>query len=834
MKKWIFALAALSLSALACSKKDKTSAGDSSDVQLTLDAGISLDWSGSPEALVNDKICKIRVVDGMPVVGADRSSDGSYHIVIPARAYSRYRSSLVLPPAQFPGSGGLSSAASMPMTGKARIDGNDGRISLKPLAALLKVPVKNAGAIRSLRVRDLSGKTLSGTFLLKSGALTVDMSAPELDWVVLNTAGSGEGLTASSVVVTLPAGSYPLGLEVRVSTTDRKSCTVTTPAVTLTDGETTMAPEVDFSTVSDILYAEHFDNCVWGGDPIGGKDGYGPEPGKEKTASLTVKGKEYAYYPKNADTPGTAFFKTAAWNTRTWAVDKALVGNLGVDDWAEIYYICGYQGYIGGNPAAGYDNRPILHFTATLDIPRPKVVELSFRICGEPGFNCGLQAYSSSAELLSATIDGQVIDVDPKTSSDISMENSIWHKLLTLTSSRLADGKWHDVSLRFGGFGAWCTMRLVSDVVRNVKNCFFVDDIVVKAVDNEANRYADCAETVFPTDVRGQAGADVTHLRLTPSYCTSCNNSHIYSICPVNGMVYMCGGLPSDEEEWDRVVREGLGYLEQYGNKGRLWSSHLPYGARGTERNRDLCVPDQDLHDKTVAFFKRAIAAIAPLRPVNVLIHCNQTLLFNDGSSADWMVKSLVEIVPAADAIGAHLVVENMSYGVGASAAVLADCIDRANALAKPKYEIRICMDTGHANLYLNTVKNEGTIVDWASTAGTRIGHLHINGNRGIPNVVRANSITVCDDHLFPGYEGYCSDARGFYYDKIGRDNLWGPFYHTLVHDCQYRGPFNYEIATHDFEAMGERRSDHACCPWSVAYNYDTYVYPAYKSYLGK
>ena len=239
-------------------------------------------------------------------------------------------------------------------------------------------------------------------------------------------------------------------------------------------------------------------------------------------------------------------------------------------------------------------------------------------------------------------------------------------------------------------------------------------------------------------------------------------------------------------------------------------------------RNRDLCAAGAD-RAASVAFFTRAIRAVAPLKPKNVLVHCNQTLAFGDGSSAASLALSLHELQTVADEIGAHVCVENMSYGVGADAAVLAAAVDEANALGSHRYEVRIAFDTGHANLYLTREQPGKTVVDWLRTAGARIGQLHIHGNRGWNGRIN-------DDHLMPGYAG-----RLGYADAIGRAGLWGEFYHTLLAECRYRGPFTYEISTRTFGTVaGEERSDNVSAPWTIAHNYDTYLYPAFREYANR
>lgn len=126
-------------------------------------------------------------------------------------------------------------------------------------------------------------------------------------------------------------------------------------------------------------------------------------------------------------------------------------------------------------------------------------------------------------------------------------------------------------------------------------------------------------------------------------------------------------------------------------------------------------------------------------------------------------------------------------------AAVLAAAVDEANAMGSHRHEVRIAFDTGHANLYLTREQPGKTVLDWLRTAGARIGQLHIHGNRGWNGRIN-------DDHLMPGYAG-----RLGYADAIGRAGLWGEFYHALLAECRYRGPFTYEIASRTFGTVAGR-----------------------------
>ena len=92
------------------------------------ESGMRWDWSGEPRALVNGVARTVGFdADGVPVVGADVSADGLYTVHFPADAYSRAKRAFVLPPAQFPVSGGSLQAAACPMYGTVRTTGEIGR-----------------------------------------------------------------------------------------------------------------------------------------------------------------------------------------------------------------------------------------------------------------------------------------------------------------------------------------------------------------------------------------------------------------------------------------------------------------------------------------------------------------------------------------------------------------------------------------------------------------------------------------------------------------------------------------------------------------------------------
>ena len=259
------------------------------------ESGMRWDWSGEPRALVNGVARTVGFdADGVPVVGADVSADGLYTVHFPADAYSRAKRAFVLPPAQFPVSGGSLQAAACPMYGTVRTTGDAADVTLSPLCGVVRIPLAGDAHIASVRVEDRSGGAVSGLF-------PFDPATPEivrngnfgnLPWVVLDCAGTGGGVrpaaSGTEFCVAVPAGDYASGLSVRVTDCAHRSATwdIPGPCAVAAGGVKTLAP-LNYAPGEDLLFAEHFDNCVWGCDYAAETGGYGVGAGSSVPSPAT-------------------------------------------------------------------------------------------------------------------------------------------------------------------------------------------------------------------------------------------------------------------------------------------------------------------------------------------------------------------------------------------------------------------------------------------------------------------------------------------------------------------------------------------------------------------
>ena len=215
--------------------KPRPPAGDGVILRLKVAAGESgmrWDWSGEPRALVNGVARTVGFdADGVPVVGADVSADGLYTVHFPADAYSRAKRAFVLPPAQFPVSGGSLQAAACPMYGMVRTTGDAADVTLSPLCGVVRIPLAGDAHIASVRVEDRSGGAVSGLFPFDPATPEIvrNGNSGNLPWVVLDCAGTGGGVrpaaSGTEFCVAVPAGDYASGLSVRVTDCAHRSAT---------------------------------------------------------------------------------------------------------------------------------------------------------------------------------------------------------------------------------------------------------------------------------------------------------------------------------------------------------------------------------------------------------------------------------------------------------------------------------------------------------------------------------------------------------------------------------------------------------------------------------
>ena len=828
-------------------------------------SGSAVAWEADEALIINRKTYYVEMNNGKPVVHVEKAEDGHYEAFYPALLFDKSDMVFTLPFSQFYYENSFGPNA-LPMYGECK---GGKTLNMEAMCGIIRLNVAGEGYITSIYVEDLAGGSIAGEFDFTGEEESVSTSQSKLvasKWVTLNCAGKedkGAALSSSGTEfnIVVPTGTYNNGFKIRISDRNHKKVEKTFGgSQTIEAGKILDLGTVAYEPDEHLLYAQHFDNCTWGGDIVAGAKGLGRGSHATDLAPKSASGTEVAVRVKNSDTPGAEAVTNTeythyTYNSNALNLSKAYMRNRGLDDWRLLFYAREFKGYIcGGNPS-NRDNRGIIRTPFVKNLGNtPCMAEISFRICLEKGFE-GYITWTAVSDsdgdkvtggsglvFLNYWVDGEELDINPKTSTRLSQASQARNAII-INKNDFTPGEWHDVKVKVGAFTNNTTLRFFPTVVRDANNVFYLDDFVITRIpyDYDESDYT----IVEPTTDLGDPAEDVTRLRLRVGTTGSLTNDALFSGSAALGYTYISPGFGSKEnaatayDKWVASAEKGHALAEKHNRK--IWCMHLPYGNQTEARYYDPCTPDEKERDSTVRYFSTMIRAARVLQPKFLLIHCNQTLQFNDGSNADNMARTLYQLQLVADEIGTQIAVENMSHGVGADSRVLAECVDKANAmtdLGRVKKPVMIAVDIGHANVYLSIVKDGRTVVDWLRDCGRRVGALHMHDNRGKDNDPTRRRFN--DDHLYPGYPKTGMLYKQGRFGAIGENNLWGPLYHTLLKDCGYRGPFDFELSTRTYGTLStllggdaEERTDQINSPWHASYIYDTYVYPAYRKYMG-
>lgn len=173
---------------------------------------------------------------------------------------------------------------------------------------------------------------------------------------------------------------------------------------------TALAP-LNYAPDQGLLFAEHFDNCVWGVRLRRGNGGYGVGAGSSVPSPATSAGTEAAYVAQGGRDAGSALFETSDYNSApaastTLAVRRDYLRNRGLYDWQRLFYAAEYRGCLCGGDVGGYGNRGILVTPRMANAGEPCYAELSFRICTERGMASDVACMAESGVLLGCEVDG--------------------------------------------------------------------------------------------------------------------------------------------------------------------------------------------------------------------------------------------------------------------------------------------------------------------------------------------------------------------------------------------------------------------------------------------
>lgn len=448
--------------------------------------------------------------DGTVRLDVTEASSGDYlFFCLPRGSRHWYRSEeelplrgLVIPYSQFYRST-VDSLALFPFY--ARKEGGSGSVEFKEILAAVGITLSGNADIASVHLQNKAGAgNLSDCM---AGVLAFDPQGgfvleEGVDFVNLNCTDGGRGVSLTpegkTFYMVLAPGSYPAGLTITVTGMDHKGQTFEVPAFDIAAGEVKSFPAFSYSPDADLLFFEHFDNFVWGGNVKGNAavSSYAPDALSSPQADRT--GLEEAFTTVGVSTPGSAFIQT------NWkAIKDATVGkrpnvsddyikSRNIGDYKYLLRCQEYQGCV--SVGAGDQNRGALEPFATFPVDEVFFgAELSFDIClryGTEDMFCTQLSGSGIASKL--VVDGNEV----KLLDTIDGNNIYKHSFLNIcairrsdipapTSERYQDG-WHHVEMTFANLNDLSELGLWGyDSENSIKHGAFLDNIEIRRIPTE-------------------------------------------------------------------------------------------------------------------------------------------------------------------------------------------------------------------------------------------------------------------------------------------------------------------------------------------------------------
>lgn len=268
---------------------------DASTLKMTFQKGDQID--------VNDIVYPVQIdAEGNPFIEVSKSPDDMYYSIFsgPQSYIGTSDNNYKVPNFQLYREDGIGPDA-MPLVSSKDMKGEaDKVLHFKPVMGVIKIPVSAEGvSIRSIKIEDRGFDRGSGKTYMSGRAVPVEKDGTEVKFVgdeihhftfskggtavmreivLLCNDEQGNGVTVSGTkdfYFVVEPRDYTNGLVVTINDNSHHSMTVHTEGTTSVGvGEIVTMKPITCSFDEKQIFAENFDTCVWGGDPVGQKTGF--------------------------------------------------------------------------------------------------------------------------------------------------------------------------------------------------------------------------------------------------------------------------------------------------------------------------------------------------------------------------------------------------------------------------------------------------------------------------------------------------------------------------------------------------------------------------------
>ena len=366
-------------------------------------------------------------------------------------------------------------------------------LNFQDAVALLLVGVKGNGGLTSVKVRSSAGEILAGKAVYTPSRKSFNMTEG-VDFAVVNCTDGGKFVPLGDIGTDIPVLVSPVslrnGAEVTVCGSDHRMVRASVSPGALSSGSVTRV-FVDYRPDADLVWYEGFDNCVWGGNIIGGEKtrGYSPDASKIGIVDGGQRdGYADALAPVSCDTPGTGFIQSNTWAdvSGKWVrtshvMSDSYVLSRNFSSWRYLFRCQEYQGVMAVGSGEGNKARGIMQTAPIANVSGLADITVEFKFCFESGAGDNLLfELVNAGYITSMTVDGKDMAADityvgsaglvPIDRTKVSIPASAldpktWHTAF-ITAKNATDGTY----LFFAG----------ADATAATVHGFYIDDITVR------------------------------------------------------------------------------------------------------------------------------------------------------------------------------------------------------------------------------------------------------------------------------------------------------------------------------------------------------------------
>ena len=461
--------------------------------------GIERDWNTS-KVLVNGVQYDI-ALDGndMPYILVDYVETGVYEAVLLASQSKQWYGntpykSVVLPCSQFENRSSAT-ISSFPMY--ATYNKTNGRtLVFDDGFAVLHLRLRGKADIVSVRAEaegryDLSGRVAT---VPATGEYSVTQGT---NFVALNCTNNGayvslNNYTYHDFYLMIAPGDYTSGLRVSVCDKEYKAVFFNLENVKLSAGDT-YALTAYYQPDEDLIFYDGFDNCVWGGDIVRGKDGIGFSPDATTIgtkSALTRTGYEEALTEVAYNNPGSAFVQSNTWNDVTsytvatsHQVSDSYITSRHFDDAKYLFRTQEHPGYIvigAATTSRGIYSSPML-----LNMKGAGSYRVKMRFALQAGFNGRLEWRIVCGGRISAVkLDGNDYALTSENCKYVTREAYLFVDKSDLKIASKADAvkEWHTIEFDVLDVSDGTRIYLRDENVNNGTHGIYVDSIEARQI----------------------------------------------------------------------------------------------------------------------------------------------------------------------------------------------------------------------------------------------------------------------------------------------------------------------------------------------------------------